>query len=57
MIGQGLVGNFAAQIFQMAGADVMAVDLSDVRLAFRKLVVDPLRTLRRLPTVRRYMTA
>ena len=32
VIGQGLVGNFAAQIFQMAGADVMAVDLSDVRL-------------------------
>ena len=32
VIGQGLVGNFAAQMFQMAGADVMAVDLSDVRL-------------------------
>jgi len=32
VIGQGLVGNFAAQMFQMAGADVMVVDLSDVRL-------------------------
>ena len=32
VIGQGLVGNFAAQLFQTAGADVMAVDLSDERL-------------------------
>lgn len=32
VIGMGLVGNFAAQLFQLAGADVMAVDLSDLRL-------------------------
>ncbi len=32
VIGMGLVGNFAAQLFRMAGADVMAVDLSDLRL-------------------------
>ena len=32
VIGMGLVGNFAAQLFRMAGADVMAVDLSDYRL-------------------------
>lgn len=32
VIGMGLVGNFAAQLFQMAGADVMAADLSDTRL-------------------------
>ena len=32
MIGMGLVGNFAAQIFQLSGADVMAVDISDLRL-------------------------
>lgn len=32
VIGMGLVGNFAAQIFQMAGADVMVTDLSDYRL-------------------------
>ncbi len=32
VIGMGLVGNFAAQLFKMAGADVMAVDLSDFRL-------------------------
>lgn len=30
--GMGLVGNFAAQLFRMAGADVMAADLSDYRL-------------------------
>jgi len=32
VIGMGLVGNFAAQMFQMAGADVMVADLSDLRL-------------------------
>lgn len=32
VIGMGLVGNFAAQFFQMAGADVMAADLSEFRL-------------------------
>jgi 2-desacetyl-2-hydroxyethyl bacteriochlorophyllide A dehydrogenase len=32
VIGMGLVGNFAAQFFRMAGADVMAADLSDFRL-------------------------
>ena len=32
VVGMGLVGNFAAQIFQIAGADVMAADLSDFRL-------------------------
>lgn len=32
VVGMGLVGNFAAQMFKMAGADVMAVDLSDLRL-------------------------
>ena len=32
VIGMGLVGNFAAQLFRIAGADVMAVDLSDYRL-------------------------
>jgi 2-desacetyl-2-hydroxyethyl bacteriochlorophyllide A dehydrogenase len=32
VIGMGLVGNFAAQLFQMAGAEVMAADLSDMRL-------------------------
>lgn len=31
--GMGLVGNFAAQLFQLAGAEVMAADLSDYRLA------------------------
>ncbi len=32
VIGMGLVGNFAAQLFRMAGADVMVADLSNVRL-------------------------
>ncbi len=32
VIGMGLVGNFAAQLFQLAGAEVMAADLSDLRL-------------------------
>ncbi len=32
VIGMGLVGNFAAQLFQMAGAEVMVADLSDLRL-------------------------
>lgn len=32
VVGMGLVGNFAAQLFKMAGADVMAADLSDLRL-------------------------
>ena len=32
VIGMGLVGNFAAQIFQIAGADVMVADLSELRL-------------------------
>ena len=31
--GMGLVGNFAAQLFQLAGAEVMAADLSEYRLA------------------------
>ena len=32
VIGLGLVGNFAAQLFQMAGADVLGSDISDMRL-------------------------
>ena len=32
VIGMGLVGNFAAQLFQLAGAEVMVADLSDLRL-------------------------
>ncbi|MCZ6633329.1 MAG: zinc-binding dehydrogenase [bacterium] len=32
VIGVGLVGNFAAQLFQLAGAEVMVADLSDLRL-------------------------
>jgi threonine dehydrogenase-like Zn-dependent dehydrogenase len=32
VIGLGLVGNFAAQLFQLAGADVVAADLVDFRL-------------------------
>lgn len=32
VVGMGLVGNFAAQLFRLAGAEVMAVDLSDLRL-------------------------
>lgn len=32
VIGLGLVGNFAAQLFRLAGAEVMAVDLSDYRI-------------------------
>lgn len=32
VIGQGLVGNFAAQIFQLAGARVLALDVSAKRL-------------------------
>jgi len=32
VIGMGLVGNFAAQLFQLAGAEVMAVDLAQFRL-------------------------
>lgn len=32
VIGMGLVGNFAAQLFQMAGAEVMVADISDLRL-------------------------
>ena len=32
VIGMGLVGNFAAQLFQLAGADVIVADLSDLRL-------------------------
>ena len=32
VIGMGLVGNFAAQLFRLAGADVLAADLSDYRL-------------------------
>ena len=32
VIGMGLVGNFAAQLFQLAGAEVLAVDLADLRL-------------------------
>lgn len=33
VIGMGLVGNFAAQLFRLAGAEVMVADLSDLRLA------------------------
>lgn len=32
VVGMGLVGNFAAQLFQLAGAEVMAADLSQLRL-------------------------
>lgn len=32
VIGMGLVGNFAAQLFRMAGAEVMVADLSNLRL-------------------------
>jgi len=32
VIGAGLVGNFAAQLFRLAGADVAIADLSDLRL-------------------------
>ena len=32
VVGGGLVGNFAAQLFGLAGADVMLADLSDLRL-------------------------
>jgi len=32
VIGMGLVGNFAAQLFSIGGADVMAVDVLDSRL-------------------------
>lgn len=32
VIGMGLVGNFAAQLFRLAGAEVMAADLSELRL-------------------------
>ena len=32
VIGMGLVGNFAAQIFQLSGANVMVADISDLRL-------------------------
>ena len=32
VLGLGLVGNFAAQLFQLAGADVIAVDVAPTRL-------------------------
>ena len=32
IVGMGLVGNFAAQIFRIAGAEVMVADLSELRL-------------------------
>jgi 2-desacetyl-2-hydroxyethyl bacteriochlorophyllide A dehydrogenase len=32
VIGQGLVGNFAAQLFQLAGAEVLGLDVADARL-------------------------
>lgn len=32
VVGMGLVGNFAAQLFRIAGADVLAADISDNRL-------------------------
>ena len=32
VIGKGLVGNCAAQIFQLSGANVMVADISDLRL-------------------------
>ena len=32
VIGLGLVGNFASQLFTLAGADVMGIDLSDFRI-------------------------
>ncbi len=36
VIGMGLVGNFAAQLLTLAGAEVMAVDSSEFRLAKAK---------------------
>ena len=33
VIGQGIVGNFAAQLFVIAGADVMVADINERRLA------------------------
>ena len=33
VVGMGLVGNFAAQLFRLAGAEVMVADLSELRLA------------------------
>ena len=32
VLGLGLVGNLAAQLFQLSGADVLAVDISDFRI-------------------------
>lgn len=32
VVGMGLVGNFAAQLFRIAGAEVMVTDLSELRL-------------------------
>ena len=32
VLGQGMVGNLAAQLFQVAGADVLTVDISEFRL-------------------------
>ena len=32
VLGQGMVGNLAAQLFQIAGADVLAADISEFRL-------------------------
>jgi 2-desacetyl-2-hydroxyethyl bacteriochlorophyllide A dehydrogenase len=37
IIGLGLVGNFAAQLFQLAGADVIAFDISELRLHLAEL--------------------
>jgi len=33
VLGLGMVGNLAAQLFQLAGADVLAVDISDFRIS------------------------
>ena len=33
VLGLGMVGNLAAQLFQLSGADVLGVDISDVRIS------------------------
>ncbi len=56
IIGLGLVGNFAAQLFQLAGAEVIAFDISEMRLHLAERCgianvhnsreVDPIRVVR-----------
>jgi len=56
IIGMGLVGNFAAQLFQLAGAEVIAFDISEMRLhqaqacgiekVFNSREVDPIAVVR-----------